>query len=108
MKFSKTLGAVALAFGLTTAFGAARAADLKIGVVMPMSGPFAAHGKQIKHGIDLFLAEHGDTVAGRKVQIIIKDDTGIAPAVAKRQAHELLIKDKVDILEIGRASCRES
>src|SRR5690606_36180192 len=57
-----------------------------------------AHGKQIKHGIDLFLAEHGDTVAGRKVQIIIKDDTGIAPAVAKRQAQELLIKDKVDIL----------
>src|SRR5690606_36636408 len=98
MKFSKTLGAVALAFGLTTAFGAARAADLKIGVVMPMSGPFAAHGKQIMHGIDLFLAEHGDTVAGRKVQIIIKDDTGIAPAVAKRQAQELLIKDKVDIL----------
>ncbi len=66
MKLSKTLGAVALAFGLTTAFGAARAADLKIGVVMPMSGPFAAHGKQIKHGIDLFLAEHGDkSLAGR-------------------------------------------
>ena len=98
MKLSKTLGAAALAFGLTTAFGAARAADLKIGVVMPMSGPFAAHGKQIQHGIDLFLAEHGDTVAGRKVKIIIKDDTGIAPAVAKRQAQELLIKDKVDVL----------
>ncbi len=63
MKLSKTLGAVALAFGLTTAFGAARAADLKIGVVMPMSGPFAAHGKQIKHGIDLFLATR--SLAGR-------------------------------------------
>src|SRR5690606_9577418 len=62
MKLSKTLGAVALAFGLTTAFGAAQAADLKIGLVVPMSGPFAAHGKQITHGIDLFLAEHGDTV----------------------------------------------
>jgi len=98
MKFIKTLGAMALAFSTAAAFSPAQAKDLKIGIVMPMSGPFAAHGKQIKHGIDLYLAEHGDTVAGRKVQILIKDDTGISPAVAKRQAQELLIKDKVDIL----------
>ena len=98
MKLIKTLGAVALAVSAAAAFGAAQAADLKIGVVVPMSGPFAAHGKQIQHGIDLFLASHGDTVAGRKVEIIYKDDTGISPAVAKRQAQELLIKDKVDIL----------
>lgn len=97
MKIIKTLGAVALAIG-ATAFVPVHAADLKIGVVMPMSGPFAAHGKQLQHGIDLFLAEHGDEVAGRKVKILIKDDTGISPAVAKRQAQELLIKDKVDIL----------
>ncbi len=98
MKFIKTLGALALAFSTAAAFGPAQAKDLKIGIVMPMSGPFAAHGKQIQHGIDLFMAEHGDTVAGRKVKLIIKDDTGISPAVAKRQAQELLIKDKVDIL----------
>jgi len=98
MKFIKTLGAMALAFSTAAAFSPVQAKDLKIGIVMPMSGPFAAHGKQIKHGIDLYMAEHGDTVAGRKVQILIKDDTGISPAVAKRQAQELLIKDKVDIL----------
>jgi len=89
---------MALAFGTAAAFNPAQAKDLKIGIVMPMSGPFAAHGKQIKHGIDLYMAQHGDTVAGRKVQILIKDDTGISPAVAKRQAQELIIKDKVDIL----------
>ncbi|MFT0532331.1 ABC transporter substrate-binding protein [Castellaniella hirudinis] len=97
MKVIKTLGAVALAIGAMT-LTPAHAKDLKIGVVMPMSGPFAAHGKQLQHGIDLYLAEHGDEVAGRKVKVLIKDDTGISPAVAKRQAQELLIKDKVDIL----------
>ncbi|WP_323017309.1 ABC transporter substrate-binding protein [Castellaniella sp.] len=98
MKFIKTLGAVALAFSTAAAFSTVQAKDLTIGVVMPMSGPFAAHGKQVQHGIDLYMAEHGDEVAGRKIKILIKDDTGIAPAVAKRQAQELLIKDKVDIL----------
>ncbi|WP_322998972.1 ABC transporter substrate-binding protein [Castellaniella sp.] len=98
MKFIKTLGAMALAFSTAAAFTPAQAKDLKIGIVMPMSGPFAAHGKQIQHGVDLYMAQHGDEVAGRKVKIIIKDDTGISPAVAKRQAQELLIKDKVDIL----------
>ena len=66
---------LALAFGTAAATVAAQAKDLKIGVVVPISGPFAAHGKQIKHGIDLFLAAHGDTVAGRHVEIIYKDDT---------------------------------
>ncbi|MGS1116603.1 ABC transporter substrate-binding protein [Castellaniella sp. UC4442_H9] len=98
MKLTKTLGALALALGTAVAFSPVHAKDLRIGVVMPMSGPFAAHGKQIQHGIDLYMAEHGDTVAGRKVKIIVKDDTGISPSVAKRQAQELIIKDKVDIL----------
>jgi branched-chain amino acid transport system substrate-binding protein len=98
MKFSKTMGAVALALGTTVAVSPAQAKDLKIGLVLSVSGPFAAYGKQISHGVDLYIAEHGDTVAGRKIQVIVKDDTGIAPAVAKRQAQELLVKDKVDIL----------
>jgi branched-chain amino acid transport system substrate-binding protein len=99
MKFSKKLGTLALALGaMTMAAGVQAADDLKIGVVIPMSGPFAAHGKQMTNGLNLYLAENGDTVAGRKVKLIIKDDTGVAPAVAKRQAQELLIKDKVDIL----------
>ncbi len=96
MKILKRLAVSALV--AAASMGVAQANDLKIGVVVPMSGPFAAHGKQIMHGIELFLAEHGATVAGRDVKIIVKDDTGISPAVAKRQAQELIIKDKVDIL----------
>ncbi|HUH39685.1 MAG TPA: ABC transporter substrate-binding protein [Castellaniella sp.] len=99
MNFSKKLGVLALALGAMSLSTGAQAADeLKIGVIIPMSGPFASHGKQITNGLNLFLAQNGDTVAGRKVKLIIKDDTGVAPAVAKRQAQELLIKDKVDIL----------
>jgi len=89
---------MALAVAAAAGVGTAQAKDLVIGLVMPMSGPFAAHGKQVKNGIDLYIAEHGDTVAGRKVKLIVKDDTGIAPAVAKRHAQELLVNDKVDIL----------
>ncbi len=98
MKFIKLLGTMTLAAGVLAASAAAQAKDLAIGLVMPMSGPFAAHGKQIKHGIDLYLAEHDNMLGGRKVKLIVKDDTGIAPAVAKRLAQELIIKDKVDIL----------
>ncbi|WP_269498501.1 ABC transporter substrate-binding protein [Castellaniella sp. S9] len=99
MNFTKKFGMLTLALGaMTMATGAQAADDLKIGVVIPMSGPFASHGKQMTNGLNLFLAQNGDTVAGRKVKLIIKDDTGVAPAVAKRQAQELLIKDKVDIL----------
>ena len=98
MKRVGKLATMALAISATASFGVAQAKDLTIGLIMPMSGPFAAHGKQVKHGIDLYMAEHGDTVAGRKVKLIVKDDTGIAPAVAKRHAQELLVNDKVDIL----------
>ena len=98
MKFVKILHALGLAAGVLAASAAAQAKDLTVGLIVPMSGPFAAHGKQITHGIDLYLAEHQQTLGGRKVKLIIKDDTGIAPAVAKRLAQELLVKDKVDIL----------
>lgn len=95
MSLIKKLGVLAVALG---AMSSVQAEDVKIGVVMPMSGPFASHGKQLNNGLKLFMAEHGDTVAGKKIQLIIKDDTGISPEVAKRQAQELLIKDKVNIL----------
>jgi branched-chain amino acid transport system substrate-binding protein len=91
-KFATFLGAHAL--GL-----AAQAAEpLKVGMVLPMSGPFAAYGKQIEHGARLYLAQSGGTFSGRKVELIIKDDTGVAPEISKRAAQELVVKDKVDIL----------
>ena len=79
---------------------AAQAAEpVKIGLILPMSGPFASYGKQIEHGVKLYLATQGDTFGGRKVELIIKDDSpGTAGDVSKRLAQELVIKDKVDVL----------
>ena len=94
LKKSITVAAFALA-----ASAMAQAADLKIGLVLPMTGPFAAYGKQIQNGVKLYLAQNGDTIAGRKVQLIVKDDApGTAGDVSKRLAQELVIQDKGDIL----------
>jgi branched-chain amino acid transport system substrate-binding protein len=101
MKLTKTLTAAALALGFAAfAMLPARAAEpLKIGLVLPMTGPFAAYGKQIEHGVKLYLERNGDTIAGRKVQLIVKDDApGTAGDVSKRLAQELVVKDNVDIL----------
>ena len=87
-------GAVAVA-----TFGVYAADPVKIGLVLPMTGPFAAYGKQIEHGVKLYLATKGDTFGGRKVELIVKDDSpGTAGDVSKRLAQELVVKDKVDIL----------
>ncbi len=92
----KIVAAAALALAMS---GSALAADLKIGLIVPMSGPFASHGKQITNGIKLYLAQNGDTIAGRKVQIILKDDSpGTAGDATKRRAQELIVQDNVDIL----------
>jgi branched-chain amino acid transport system substrate-binding protein len=71
---------------------------VKIGVVMSYSGQFADPGAQIDNGIKLYMKEHGDTVAGRKIEIIRKDSGGIAPDVAKRLSQEVIVRDGADIL----------
>ncbi len=91
-KLSAVLTACALSLGVQAA------EPLKIGMVLPMSGPFSAYGKQIEHGARLYLEQSGGTFSGRKVELIIKDDTGVAPEISKRAAQELVVKDKVDIL----------
>lgn len=70
---------------------------VKVGLLLSMTGPFASTGKQLEAGARLYMAEHGDTVAGKKIELIIKDDTGM-PDQAKRLATELIIKDKVQVL----------
>jgi branched-chain amino acid transport system substrate-binding protein len=78
---------------------AAHAADpLKIGLILPLTGPFASTGKQIEAAARLYIAKNGDTVAGRKVELIVKDDTGLAPETTKRIAQELVVQDKVSVL----------
>ena len=71
---------------------------VKIGLILPYSGQFADTATQMDNGIKLYMKQHGDTVAGKKIEIIRKDTGGIAPDVAKRLAQELVVRDKVDIL----------
>jgi branched-chain amino acid transport system substrate-binding protein len=71
---------------------------IKVGLILPYSGQFADPGAQADNGIKLYMQQHGDTVAGKKIEVIRKDTGGIAPDVAKRLAQELVVRDKVDIL----------
>ena len=89
----------ATAIATLIAAGSANAQDaVKIGLILPYSGQFADTATQIDNGIKLYMKQHGDTVAGRKIEIIRKDTGGVAPDVAKRLAQELVVRDKVDML----------
>ncbi len=71
--------------------------SFKIGLILPMTGQSASTGKQIEAAARLYMAQNGTTVAGRKVELIIKDDGGI-PDATKRIAQELVVNDKVGVL----------
>ena len=71
---------------------------VKIGLIMSYSGQFADAATQMDNAIKLYVKQHGDTVAGKKIEIIRKDTGGPNPDVAKRLAQELVVRDKVDIL----------
>lgn len=86
------LASVSLAGGLH-----AQENTFKIGLIVPLSGPFASTGKQIEYGARLYMAQHGDTIAGRKVVLIVKDDTGESE-LTKRIAQELVVNEKVQVL----------
>ena len=69
----------------------------KIGLILPMTGQSASTGKQIEAGARLYMAQNGSTVAGRKIELIVKDDGGV-PDATKRIAQELVVNDKVGVL----------
>jgi branched-chain amino acid transport system substrate-binding protein len=69
----------------------------KIGLILPMTGQQATTGRQIEAAARLWMAQNGDTVAGKKVQLIVKDDTSL-PDVTRRLAQELVVNDKVSVL----------
>jgi branched-chain amino acid transport system substrate-binding protein len=69
----------------------------KIGLILPMTGPQASTGRQVEAAARLYMAQNGDTVAGRKIELIVKDDTS-APDVTKRVAQDLVVTDKVNVL----------
>src|ERR1700712_593538 len=70
---------------------------VKIGMLVPLTGPFTSTGKQLVAGARLYMQLKGDTVAGKKIALVIKDDTGNAETT-KRLAQELVVNDKVAFL----------
>jgi len=97
MKRTLLAGAALLAAALLPVTAQAQG-TIKIGVISAYSGQFADTAAQIDNGIKLYMKQHGDTVAGHKIEIIRKDTGGPNPDVAKRLAQELIVRDKVDIL----------
>src|SRR5215470_11921949 len=93
------VGAVAAAT-VSMACNAHAQDTIKIGLVQSMTGTLAAVGRQVVAGARLYVQENGDTVAGKKIQLIIKDDTTV-PDVARRLAQELIVNEKVNILTTG-------
>jgi branched-chain amino acid transport system substrate-binding protein len=92
------LGALAATAAVVSGPRLAWAADpLKIGLILPLTGPFASTGRQVEAACRLYIARNGDTVAGRKVELIVKDDAG-SPETTKRIAQELIVQDKVNVL----------
>ena len=89
-------GAAVAAIAATTA--AQAQSTVKVGVISAYSGQFADTAAQIDNGIKLYMKQHGDTVAGKKIEVIRKDTGGPNPDVAKRLAQELVVRDGVDIL----------
>src|SRR5499433_727550 len=88
-----------LGAALATVFAGAQAQGVvKLGMVGEFSGPFAQYGQQILGGMKAYMKLNGDTVAGKKIEIVQKDTGGPAPDVAKRLAQELITRDNVDIL----------
>lgn len=88
-----------LAAGTVVVAPAVSAQDtIRIGMIAEMSGQFAEFGKQMEAGIKAYQKQHGDQVAGKRVEVIYKDVGGPHPEMAKRLAQELVVRDKVQVL----------
>jgi branched-chain amino acid transport system substrate-binding protein len=88
--------AIALAVGTLVSTGAS-AEDVKVGVVLPLTGGLSAVGKQVQAGIKMYMDKNGATVGGKKIDLIVKDDGSVADN-SKRLAQELIVNDKVAII----------
>jgi branched-chain amino acid transport system substrate-binding protein len=91
--------ALAGAFSLAALFSVPAFAQdtFKIGLIVPMTGGQASTGKQIDNAIKLYMQQKGDTVAGKKIEVILKDD-GAVPDNTKRIAQELIVNEKVNVI----------
>jgi branched-chain amino acid transport system substrate-binding protein len=90
--------AVAVAAALTVSpFAALAQETVKVGLILPLSGPFAPTGRQIEAGARTYMQHHGTTVAGKKIELVVKDDGNVAENT-QRLAREMVVNDKVNVL----------
>jgi branched-chain amino acid transport system substrate-binding protein len=71
---------------------------VRVGLIMPFSGPFAVWGRQFKQGVELYLSEHGKNAGGANVEVIYRDEAGPNPEKARQSAQELIVREKADYL----------
>jgi len=90
--------ALAIALALSAPASGALAQDtIKVGLVLPLTGVLAPVGKQVQAGAQLYMAQHGANVAGKKIDLIIRDDASVADN-SKRLAQELIVNDKAAVI----------
>ncbi|MBI2716230.1 MAG: ABC transporter substrate-binding protein [Rhizobiales bacterium] len=97
MRRKNRLAMLAVALALPWAAPSLAQDVVKVGMLVPLTGPFTPTGKQLIAGAKLYMQRNGDTVAGKKIVLIIKDDTG-NPDMTKRLAQEFVVNDKVAML----------
>ncbi|KQV82252.1 ABC transporter substrate-binding protein [Massilia sp. Root351] len=91
--------AFATVFTAMLAASPAQAQDtIRIGVIAALTGPFANTGKPFEDGIKTYMQQYGDKVAGKKIEIIYRDDGGTNVDHSKRAAQELITRDRVSFL----------
>ncbi len=96
-KYLLLRAALVAAMGLAVTHSNAQDNKFKIGLILPMTGQQASTGRQVEAAARLYMAQNGDTIGGKKVELIVKDDTSI-PDVTKRLAQELVVNEKVNVL----------
>ena len=92
--FTPLLVAATIAFLV----GGANAQDkIRIGLIYTLSGPPSALGQQSKNAFELAVKDLGGKMGGKEVELFVADDT-LKPDVAVQKVHELVERDKVDII----------
>lgn len=97
------LSAAVLAASIAAAGSAGAQTTVKIGMVMPMTGPLAAAGQQVLAGARLYIKQHGEIVAGKRIELIVRDDAS-SGETGKRLIQELVVNDKVDVIGAGQTA----
>ena len=87
-------GTMTAALIRTPAFAAE---TVKIGLILPMTGPFASTGRQVQAGVNAYMTLNGNTVAGKTIEVVLRDDAGTADQT-RRIAQELITGDGANIL----------